>query len=102
KAKQLFGQERTMKNFRAWSSQALVALVVLAASSANAAAALTIIAWGDNPFGQTTIPPGLSDVTAISAGGTHTVALKADGTVVAWGENTSGQATVPANLAGVT
>ena len=44
----------------------------------------------------------MSGVTAIAAGGDHTVALKNDGTVVAWGYNDSGQTTVPAGLSGVT
>jgi hypothetical protein len=35
----------------------------------------------------------LSGVTAIAAGGSHTVAVKHDGTVVAWGYNRDGQAT---------
>ncbi|MFO1500089.1 MAG: hypothetical protein U1G07_17155 [Verrucomicrobiota bacterium] len=35
----------------------------------------------------------LRGVTAIAAGGSHTVALKNDGTVVAWGSNGSGQVT---------
>lgn len=33
----------------------------------------------------------LSDVNAIAAGASHTVALKADGTVWTWGENSNGQ-----------
>lgn len=33
----------------------------------------------------------LSDVNAIAAGASHTVALKADGTVWTWGENANGQ-----------
>jgi alpha-tubulin suppressor-like RCC1 family protein len=34
---------------------------------------------------------GLTNVTAIAAGGIHSLALKADGTVWAWGDNQSGQ-----------
>jgi hypothetical protein len=34
---------------------------------------------------------GLSGVTAVAGGGSHTVALKADGTVWAWGYNNAGQ-----------
>ena len=45
----------------------------------------TVIAWGDNRIGQTSVPSGLSNVVAISAGEWHSLALKADGTVVAWG-----------------
>ena len=58
----------------------------------------TVVAWGRNDYGQTTVPAGLSGVTAIAAGYSHTVALKIDGTVVAWGSQT----TVPAGLSGVT
>jgi hypothetical protein len=62
----------------------------------------TVVAWGYNAKGQTTIPPGLAGVTAIAAGEAHSLALKSDGTVVAWGWNSDGQATVPAGLTGVT
>jgi alpha-tubulin suppressor-like RCC1 family protein len=68
----------------------------------------TVVAWGYNRYGQVTGTPTidsataspvtlggqiLSGVTAIAAGGGHTVALKNDGTVVAWGGNNSGQVT---------
>jgi hypothetical protein len=62
----------------------------------------TVVAWGDNEYGQTTVPVGLSGVTAIAAGYGHTVALKSDGTVVAWGSNYKGKTTVPAGLSRVT
>ncbi len=52
--------------------------------------------------GQTSVPTGLNGVTAIAAGGFHTVALTSDATVVAWGRNMEGQTTVPAGLSGVT
>ena len=61
----------------------------------------TVVAWGDNDNGQTTVPAGLSGVVAIAARGFHTVALKQDGTVVAWGDNGEGQTNVPAGLSGV-
>jgi hypothetical protein len=34
-----------------------------------------VIAWGDNSSGQGTVPPDLSDVTAISAGGNHNLVI---------------------------
>ena len=62
----------------------------------------TVVAWGQNTDGQTTVPVGLRGVTAIAAGNDHTAAVKSDGTVVAWGRNASGQTTVPVGLRGVT
>ena len=43
----------------------------------------------------------LSNVVAIAAGFTHSLALKNDGTVVAWGTNVDGEATVPAGVSNV-
>ena len=56
---------------------------------------------GNNGSGQTTVPAGLSNVVAIAAGDSHSLALKSDGTVVAWGYNGEGQTTVPAGLSNV-
>lgn len=62
----------------------------------------TVIAWGDNSYGQTNIPAGLTGVVQISAGfGGTVLALKSDGKVVAWGANTTGAAKVPTDLSGV-
>jgi alpha-tubulin suppressor-like RCC1 family protein len=63
-------------------------------------------AWGNNDYGQTNVPAGLSNVVAVSAGCYHSLGLRADGTVVAWGAGTNyngndqnfGQAAVPASL----
>src|SRR5262252_5192418 len=64
------------------------------ASVAQAAIAYKVVAWGDNQYGQTTVPVAAqSGVTAIAAGDYHTVALKNDGTVVAWGYNGPGVVT---------
>jgi alpha-tubulin suppressor-like RCC1 family protein len=71
----------------------------------------TVVAWGENYWGQATGAPSteepysgtatpvtlggqvLSGVTAIAAGDAHTVAVKNDGSVIAWGYNLYGQAT---------
>src|SRR5439155_26185119 len=58
----------------------------------------TVVAWGYNNYGQTTIPAGLTNVTAVAVGNIHSLALKADGSVVAWGGNLNGELNVPAGL----
>jgi hypothetical protein len=66
-----------------------------------------VAAWGDNSYGQTSVPAGLSNVVGVAAGGNHSLALRADGTVAGWGENTdadgnpAGQATPPLGLRNV-
>ncbi len=62
----------------------------------------TVVAWGDDNVGQSTVPASLSGVVvAVDAGTDHTAALKSDGTVVAWGANNHGQSIVPPGLSGV-
>ena len=58
------------------------------------------MAWGDNGFGQCTVPAPNSDFTAIAAGAYHSLGLKADGTVVAWGQGYEGQCAIPAPNSG--
>jgi alpha-tubulin suppressor-like RCC1 family protein/subtilisin-like proprotein convertase family protein len=53
------------------------------------------VAWGDNTFGQSTPPPGLSNVVAVAAGGYHSLEVLTNGTVQAWGDNANGQINVP-------
>ena len=47
---------------------------------------------------QSTVPSGLRDATAVTAGLGHTLALHRDGRITAWGNNAAGQSTVPGGL----
>jgi len=85
----------------------MVVLTVLAATLPAAAEVgfldeASVTAWGENSFGQCTVPAGLAGVTQVAGSGWHSLALKTDGSVAAWGYNGDGQCTVPAGLAGVT
>jgi hypothetical protein len=61
-----------------------------------------VVAWGDNSEGQTTVPPGLTNIVAIAAGVPNVaLALRSDGTVVAWGDNRNGDCDVPSGLTNV-
>src|SRR5947208_19299 len=42
----------------------------------------SVIAWGNNSYLQTNVPPDLVNVVAVAAGTYHSLALKADGTVI--------------------
>jgi hypothetical protein len=59
----------------------------------------TVVAWGEDSYGQSDVPAGLSDVVAIGAGNDHSIALKRDGTVVGWGYQAFGSTNIPAGLA---
>jgi alpha-tubulin suppressor-like RCC1 family protein len=54
-----------------------------------------------NSYGETNVPPDLTNVVAVAGGDYHSVALKADGRVVAWGWNFYDQTNVPAGLSNV-
>lgn len=59
----------------------------------------TVVAWGNNQYGQANPPPDLTNVVAIAAGELFGLALRADGTVAAWGR--SDGTNVPSGLNGV-
>ena len=75
------------------------------ATSSNAV--LTVIppdniaAVGNNDFGQLDLPVDSTNVVAIVAGGSHSLALRGDGTVLAWGSDLDGEGSVPAELTNV-
>jgi hypothetical protein len=61
-----------------------------------------IVAWGDNQYGECTVPSPNSGFIAVAAGDYHSLGLKADGSIVAWGWNQYGQCTVPSPNSGFT
>ncbi|MGA8114102.1 MAG: Ig-like domain repeat protein [Actinocatenispora sp.] len=82
-------------------------ITALAAGRLHSLAATStgsVLAWGDNAFGQlgngsttdtntpvaATVPAGTT-VTAVSAGSNHSLALTSTGSALAWGDNTFGQ-----------
>ncbi|MBO9600231.1 MAG: hypothetical protein J7559_20740 [Cohnella sp.] len=81
-------------------------VVKLASGNNHALAVLdngTVMAWGDNKYGQLgngsndntnptpSLVQGLTDVIDVAGGMGHSLALKKDGTVWAWGANHDGQ-----------
>lgn len=83
------------------NASGLTDLPVNALSLAGAPTNSSIVAWGWNASGQVTVPTGLIDAAAISAGNHHSMALKRDGTIVVWGSGLTGQTNVPAGLSNV-
>jgi hypothetical protein len=62
----------------------------------------TVVAWGQNNYGQATVPKGLTGVVAIAAGNEHSLSLKSDGTVIGWGQNNFNQIGLPAGNGSIT
>ncbi|MGD0208940.1 MAG: immunoglobulin domain-containing protein [Verrucomicrobiota bacterium] len=60
-----------------------------------------VAAWGDNGYGQITVPTGMTNIIAVAAGYLHSLALRADGTVVAWGDNSAGESSIPPSATNV-
>ncbi|MGO9479442.1 MAG: RCC1 domain-containing protein [Limisphaerales bacterium] len=61
----------------------------------------TVVGWGDNTYGQLTIPSAATNLVSIAAGAYYCLALRADGHVLAWGNNTYSQTNVPASATNV-
>ena len=58
----------------------------------------TVIAWGDNSEGQSTVPSTLTDAYSLANGTYHSLVLDNAGTIWGWGSNKSGQLNIPSNL----
>ena len=64
-------------------------LLAKGASAAAPAENKFLYTWGSNAYGQlgTTVATPLSSWTAVSAGGSHTAAIRSDGYLFTWGYN---------------
>jgi alpha-tubulin suppressor-like RCC1 family protein len=80
----------------------MVTLLAAAGAVQTAHAGGVVRAWGDNYFGQSTVPTDLGACTAVAGGTYHSLAVRKDGGVRAWGDNTYGQSTVPTDLGACT
>ncbi len=86
-------------SFPVWAAALLIGLLLGFISSARAE--LTAVVWGNSFNGKTNIPPAATNLTAVSAGNDHTLALRSDGAVIAWGLNSSGQTNLPVTATNV-
>jgi hypothetical protein len=55
----------------------------------------SLVAWGENLYGETNVPADATNIVAMAAGDFHFVALRADGAVIAWGGTNFSQCQVP-------
>src|SRR6188472_2589098 len=112
----LTGTARAQSNVRGWGQTVFdsgwsseTAFVEVAAGENHTVARRSdgsVVAWGDNNYGQCnvpTLPAGLTYIGA-AAGAAHTVALRSDGSIIVWGSDyiPSGILNVPALPAGLT
>jgi len=70
--------------------------IVLFISAASNLYAATVKGWGEQVVGGD--PSG--GFVKVSAGGSHSLALKQDGSIVAWGYNWKGQCSIPSPNSG--
>ncbi len=61
-----------------------------------------IIGWGSSTYGQSWVPPGVTNPIAVDGGWSHSLILKQDGTVMAVGSDFVGERDVPPALSSVT
>jgi alpha-tubulin suppressor-like RCC1 family protein len=92
---------RNANNARKLAGLLCLGMLHITCSWCLQARAGTVVAWGDTSQHKCDVPGGLTDVVAIAAGPSESLALRADGTVVGWGATYMGLTTIPAGLTNV-
>ncbi len=87
----------TLTAFRAGWSNTLVRTEYVTVSNPPS----SVLAAGDNTFGQILVPSPMTRVMALAGGDWHSLALGQDGRLSAWGHNWEGQCDVPVSLSNV-
>ena len=80
----LLEQNFRMKDFLCRRGFPLILLVSLLYARTAMGTGGTVVAWGDNTYGQTSVS-GFTNVVAIAGAFDHAWTLRADGTVIGWG-----------------
>ena len=58
----------------------------------------TVVAWGLDQSGSTSLPALAQSATSVAAGGYHSMALLQSGSALCWGNNDFGQCNVPSDI----
>lgn len=72
--------------------------LILNMAGENIYAAGTVVAWGGNDHSQSSVPAGLTNITAVAGSATHSLALRNTSRVAGWGDTTYGETNAPANV----
>lgn len=110
----LFADNRTPGQVVGWGSMILpnvepnTVFTKIAAGDYHSLAmtsAGSIVGWGNNFSGQTTVPIGLSNAVAIATGGlgwsSYNLVLMSNGRVAGWGWNAYNQVTLPTTVSNI-
>jgi len=91
-ASNIFFQTSSNYTFNAVNSGIYTVIITNAAGATNVSWSVTVLnpgnswGWGENSSGQATVPSGVTNITALAAGGIHSLAVLENGTIAEWGE----------------